>query len=372
MGDSAVIQVPAQGLIHRAQQHVPLGVGNNLGCIEGLLHVVEAQGRAIERLTGAGQNGRGAEAFLLQRGKETRKDGLADQRQRRPVVQRRHRRPLAGALLAGRVQDLVDQCIAPLVAEGQDVPRDFYQIGIQRPFVPAAKGLAHLIVVEPRTGLQEVTGLADQLHVAVFDAIVDHLDEMTGAVPPDPVTARRAIGHLCCDGLENRLEVRPRFRRTPRHDGRAVARAFFSARYANAGVKKALGLQLQRPPARIIIIGIAAVNDDVARFEMGQELFDDNVHGAARLHHKHDPARPLEGSGQILETIGANDIPVLRLALDKARHLFGGAVVDPNRETVIVHVQDKVLAHYSQPDQSNIRPGSHSHSGHVYVRTAKA
>ena len=38
---------------------------------------------------------------------------------------------------------------------------------------------------------------------------------------------------------------------------------------------------------------IAAVDDDVAGFEMRQHCVDHLIHGVARLHHHHDAARPL-------------------------------------------------------------------------------
>ena len=40
----------------------------------------------------------------------------------------------------------------------------------------------------------QVVGLADELHVAVLDAVVDHLDEVAGAVLADPVAARVRAG----------------------------------------------------------------------------------------------------------------------------------------------------------------------------------
>jgi hypothetical protein len=45
----------------------------------------------------------------------------------------------------------------------------------------------------PRPSLHQLVGLADQLHVAVLDAVVDHLDEVAGAVLADPVAAGLAV-----------------------------------------------------------------------------------------------------------------------------------------------------------------------------------
>ena len=81
--------------------------------------------------------------------------------------------------------------------------------------------------------MEQVVGLADELHVAVLDAVVHHLDVVARAILADPVAAGRAVFDLGGDGLEDLLHVRPRCRISAGHDGRAAARAFFAA--GNAG-----------------------------------------------------------------------------------------------------------------------------------------
>ncbi len=41
----------------------------------------------------------------------------------------------------------------------------------------------------PEHPFHQEVGLADHLHVAVLDAVVDHLDEMSRPVRPDPLAA---------------------------------------------------------------------------------------------------------------------------------------------------------------------------------------
>ena len=96
--------------------------------------------------------------------------------------------------------------------------------------------------VMPRPSFIKLIRLADQLHVAVFDAVVDHFDVMARAIFAHPIAARRAVLDLGGDALENILDVRPRGRRAAGHDGRAVARAFLAAGNAGADEQQPLAL----------------------------------------------------------------------------------------------------------------------------------
>ena len=104
----------------------------------------------------------------------------------------------------------------------------------------SAKTCVHFVGGHAEAGLHQVVGFADELHVAVFDAVVDHLDVMAGAVFADPIAAGRAVLDFGGDALENILHVRPRGGRAAGHDARAMARAFFAAGNAGADVEQAL------------------------------------------------------------------------------------------------------------------------------------
>ena len=113
---------------------------------------------------------------------------------------------------------------------------------------------------------QNVVGLADQLHVAVFDAVVDHLHVMARAVFADPVAAGRAV-HLGGDALEDMFHVRPGRGRTAGHDARAMTRALLAAAHAGADVKQPLAFDIFRAAIGVFKQRVAAVNDDVAGLE---------------------------------------------------------------------------------------------------------
>ena len=179
---------------------------------------VNGASSALEHLGG------GHSLFLLGR-QGAGEDGLGDQGQGNAQVAGRDDRPLAGSLLAGRIEDQVDHRLAGVgIGETQDVSGDLDQVAVQRSAIPAGEDVVHRRRLEAEHGSHHMIGLADQLHVAVFDAVVDHLDEVPGALGPHPVAAGRAAVNLGGDRLEDRLDVRPGVGVSARHDRGALAR----------------------------------------------------------------------------------------------------------------------------------------------------
>ncbi len=261
-------------------------------------------------------------AFVLQRGNAARINRLGHQRDRNAQVLRIDDRPFAGAFLAGGVENLVHERRAVGVLERQNVARDFDEIGIQFALVPFGENLVHFRRAHAEAVFQNVVGLADQLHVAVFDAVVNHLHVMARAAFAHPVAARHIAFHFRGDALENILHVRPRGGRTAGHDARAMTRAFFAAAHAGADVKQSFALDIFHAAVGVLEKRIAAVNDDVARFEMRQELFDEFVHGFAGLDEHHHAARLLELGNHFFDGMRADDFCALGFVGEEVVHLF--------------------------------------------------
>jgi hypothetical protein len=70
-----------------------------------------------------------------------------------------------------------------------------------------------------------------------------------------------------------------------------VARALLAARDADAEELNALASQVSRAQVRIFEVGIAGVDDEVALFEMRQQVADHGIHRRAGGHQHHDRAR---------------------------------------------------------------------------------
>ena len=231
----------------------------------------------------------------------------------------------------------------------------------------SAKTSASSSACRPEAVLQQLIGLADQLHVAVLDAVVDHLDVVAGAVFADPVAAGRAVFHLGGDGLEDLLHVRPRGGIAAGHDGRAEARAFLAAGDAGADEENALLGEVFGAAVGVGEERVAAVDDDVALLEMRHDLVDRLVDDVAGLDHEHDAARSLEHRAELRNGMRADDCGAFCLVGEEIVDLRDGSVEDRDLESVVVHVEHQVLAHDREADQSDIA----SSFWHSFVRSRK-
>src|SRR5208337_1497169 len=155
-------------------------------------------------------------------------------------------RPLARALLPGRVEYLVDERRSVGVLEGEDVARDLDEVAPEVAFVPPGEDVAHLARLHAQYVPHDLVDLADELHVPVLDAVVHHLHEMARAVLADPVAAGRAV-HLGRYRLEDRPDGGPGLRRAARHDGRAEEGALLAAGYAGPDEEQAPRFDVVRP-----------------------------------------------------------------------------------------------------------------------------
>ena len=235
-GDGRDVDVPAVLRAGRADLLEPLGVGDDLGGPQGVADVVDEL-LPVRRLDTRGPGPRARRA----RPPRTAASPEADRAKTdSAIVDDRHAeleggldRPAAGALLLRGVDDDVDEGPA---GGGVDVVehlgRDLDEERVELAGVPLAEDLGDLGGGQPGRR-QHVVGLRDELHVGVLDAVVDHLDEVAGAVRAHPGAARLAV-HLRGDGLEDRAEGGIRLRRAAGHDRGALERADLAAGDAGA------------------------------------------------------------------------------------------------------------------------------------------
>ena len=118
-------------------------------------------------------------------------------------------------------------------------------------------------------------------------------------------------------------------------------------------------LQRLRPPLRVRVVLVAAINDDVARFEQRGELPDQLVDGDPRLHKHHDFAGPFERFHQVGHAVAADKLLARRAALNERFDLVDAAIEHGHAIPAALHVQCQIFAHYRQADQSEIAIRAH-------------
>ena len=87
---------------------------------------------------------------------------------------------------------------------------------------------------------------------------------------------------------------------------------------------------------------------------MRNNLIDRLVDDVAGLHHDHHAARRLQVRAHLLDRVATDHLGALRLIGEKLIDLRRRAVEDCHRVAVVVHVQNQILPHHGEADQTDI------------------
>ena len=362
------MEFPAEFFGGGIELYEALGVAAEFGRVEGLSDVVdELLFVAGEVGIGSGEDSFCADAGIFLSGEAAGEDGFGDEGGGNAEVESVLAHPFPGALLAGGIEDEVDEVSAGFaIFDGEDIAGDFDEVAFEFAFVPFAEDLMEFVVGEADAVFEDVVGFADELHVAVFDAVMDHFDVVSGAGFADPFAAGDIVigADFGADFLEHIFDVRPCFGVSAGHDAGAFESAFFAAGDAGADEAEAFCGELFVAAVGIDVVGVTAVDDDVAFGEERFELVDDGIDGGAGFDHDHDAAWGGEAVDEVLEGVVATDAIGCTgfddawwaggEAIDEFVGGFCGAVVDTDGEAFVGHVHDEVLAHDGEADEADI------------------
>ena len=373
-GDFREIELPLVLVLGFAHELEALRIRTNLRAIQRIAdggdEVIAIAGQRHERTL---QMLAGLDAFFLKGGDAAGEDGLRDGIGRDAHIQGVRGGPLARALLAGGVEDVIDK--ESVLVDGvrllQDVGRDLDQVAVQVAGVPRLEDLADLVGLHAQQIAHERVCFADELHVDIFNAVVDHLDVVAGAVGSDIGGAGHASHHgfaggvilqglaglgidLGGDGFPDGLEMVPRIRIAAGHHGWAEARAQLAPGDARPEIL-ALGGIFLLAADRVRPLAVAAIHDDVVRLDARLEkLLHHGIDGGAGLYQDDDLAGFLDRRDQVLERFAAHQ-PARRIfAGDEFLHDVGGAVIDRDLVAVIGNIEGEVLAHDGQADEADV------------------
>ena len=159
--------------------------------------------------------------------------------------------------------------------------------------------------------------------------------------PVDRAHAGRELSEDRIETLHDRLLAAD-------HHAKAALEAPHPAARSNVDVMDALGRDGFRAADVVDVIRVAAINQDVPRLEMGQEVRDGVVHGRRRDHQPHRP-RLLKLLREVLKRGCA-----CGFLLRKLLHGFGEEVIHDAIVTALDQPSHHVRAHAAQTDHPEL------------------
>ena len=101
-------------------------------------------------------------------------------------------------------------------------------------------------------------------------------------------------------------------------------------------------------------MGVSSVDYDVSLVHQGDKLVDEIIDGLPGLDHQENLSGSLEGRDEILEARRPVDVLTLAPVRHEVLHLGDRTVEDAHAEALAFHVEDEVLSHDGETDESYI------------------
>ena len=149
------------------------------------------------------------------------------------------------------------------------------------------------------------------------------------------------------DGFQNRFEPLDDLLFAADHQTVADLEPPDAAAGAGVDEVQALWFEFFGAPDRILVIGIAAVDDDVAFGEDWQQLLDGLIDGVARRYHQPDGARRTQLIGEIRQGTGPQGAPV-----DDPLDRLAAAVIGNHPMAAQHQPLGHIGSHAAKPDHS--------------------
>src|SRR5665213_972246 len=209
-GEAAQVEIPS--ILDRTSPEVlkPLRVGNDLRGVKRIPDVGD-QTRVLECATVTSgwpfQDLGCPHPLVLLAGQRPGEYRFCDRGQRHTEIERGLAGPPASTLLLGLVSDHIHKCLPrSAVPLRENIGRDLDEVGLKPSLIPFAEDRCKLSRRQPEGMAEEVVALGNQLDVRVFDAVVDHLDEVSGPIRSDEPAAWNTID-LGRDRSQNLLNL---------------------------------------------------------------------------------------------------------------------------------------------------------------------
>ncbi len=208
--------------------------------------------------------------------------------------------PLTGTLVCCFIKNDINEVFTLFILLGEDIFGNVDQVAAQLAFVPFGEGLRQLFIGERQTAFQHRIGFGNQLHVAILDAVMNHLHIMASAISTDIGDTRLTVFSNRGNLLQNRSNKFIGFFLATRHDGRPFQSSLFTTGNTCTDKVKTFGRQFTVTTDGVLEEGVAAINDDVAFIEVRLKGIDGAVGASPSLHHQQDTTWCFKGFNKLL------------------------------------------------------------------------
>src|SRR6266478_1965126 len=222
-------------------------------------------------------------------------------------------------------------------------------------------GVGFVVLLADIGVLQNVQAFRVRGHQAIFDSVVHHFHEMTGAGwaaveiaffgSAGSLLAPRSARSVAAAGserFENGVEMADGVVFATDHLAIAALQSPDAAAGADIDVVNAPGGEFLGASNVVDVIRIAAVDDDVAGFELRGQVVQGGIHNASR-NHQPDGPRLREFFHEVVERRRAR-----RAFCAKLLHGIGAAVVDNALVPVLLQAAHHVGAHPAETDHAEL------------------
>ena len=252
------------------------------------------------------------------------------------------------------VDDHVNQRLTGLLVDlMQHFGGDFDQIGVEFGLVPLFEHVTDLSRSHAKATTHQIVAFSDELHVGVLNTVVHHLDEVASTIETDMGDARFAFG-LGRDGFKNRLQSLPGFFGATRHHGRSKQSAFLTAGHTASDEMQSASADFLLAANGVREVGVACVDDDVARLHQVGERVDHGVGRLSRLDHDDGGTRLDEAVHELFEGFCREEFAFVAVFVHE---LFGTAVRAVEHchlVAVVCEVTCEATAHCGKTDYADV------------------
>ena len=284
--DFAVVQIPVVLFRRSTQLREALGVRNDFAQIQSTTNFFDELSLVASWLRlRARENFRCGNTLIFQRRDITCKHRLGNQRQRFAEIQRALAGPFTGTFVSRFIQDHINQVVTVFIFFGEDIFGDVDQVAAQFTVIPLGKGLRQFFVGEVQATFKQRIGFSNQLHIAVFNTVVNHLHIMACTIGTDIGNTWLTVFSHCGDFSQDRRNQFIGFFLATRHNGRPFQRALFTTGNTGTNEVKAFSRKLTITTNGVLEEGVTTINDDVTFIEVWLEGINSSIRACTCFHH---------------------------------------------------------------------------------------